>query len=105
MATSVSSSTSTASATPTSSLTSALFQASGIASGLDTNTIVNSLIQADSGPLNDLKQRQSDYNVQISTLGTLVTQLQALQTAATGLSTSGVVAIQPTSTYSDFTVT
>jgi flagellar hook-associated protein 2 len=86
-------------------LTSALFQASGIASGLDTNSIVNSLIAADSGPLNQLKQRQSDYNVQISTLGTLVTQLQALQTTATNLSTNGVVAIQPTSTYSDFTVT
>jgi flagellar hook-associated protein 2 len=72
---------------------------------MDTNSIVNSLIAADSGPLNNLKQRQSDYNVQISTLGTVVTQLQALQTAATALSTNGVVAIQPTSTYSDFTVT
>jgi flagellar hook-associated protein 2 len=72
---------------------------------MDTNSIVNSLIAADSGPLNALKQRQSDYNVQISTLGTLVTQLQALQTAASSLSSNGVVAIQPTSTFSDFTVT
>ena len=72
---------------------------------MDTNSIVNSLIAADSGPLNQLRQRQSDYNVQISTLGTVVTQLQALQTAATNLATNGVVAIQPTSTYSDFTVT
>ena len=95
---------STTSAKATSSLTSALFQAGGIASGMDTNSIVNSLIAADSGPLNSLRQRQSDYNVQISTLGTLVTQLQALQTAATNLSTNGVVAIQPTSTSSDFTV-
>jgi flagellar hook-associated protein 2 len=71
---------------------------------MDTNSIVNSLIAADSGPLNNLRQRQSDYNVQISTLGTLVTQLQALQTAATNLSTNGVVTIQPTSTFSDFTV-
>jgi flagellar hook-associated protein 2 len=108
MASSVSSttsSTSSTSSTATSSLTSSLFQASGIASGLDTNSIVNSLIAAESGPLNQLKQRQTDYNVQISTLGTLVTQLQALQTAATNLSTNGVVSIQPTSTYSDFTVT
>jgi flagellar hook-associated protein 2 len=106
--TSASTSTSTASttsSTATSSLTSALFQASGLASGMDTNSIVNSLIAADSGPLNALRQRQSDYNVQISTLGTLVTQLQALQTAASNLSTNGVVAIQPTSTFSDFTVT
>lgn len=111
MATSISSATSTASTaattstpTATTALTSALFQASGIASGMDTNSIVNSLIAADSGPLNNLKQRQTDYNVQISTLGTVVTQLQALQTAATALSTNGVVAIQPTSTFSDFTV-
>ncbi len=99
------SSTSSPSSTATSPLTSALFQASGIASGLDTNSIVNSLIASESGPLNHLKQRQTDYNVQISTLGTLVTQLQALQTAASTLATNGVAAIQPTSTYSDFTVT
>ena len=105
MASSVSSSTSSSSSTATSSLTSALFQASGIASGLDTNSIVNGLITAESGPLNQLKQKQTDYNVQISTLGTLVTQLQALQTAASDLATNGVVAIQPTASYSDFTVT
>lgn len=101
MASSVSSSTSS---TATSSSTSATYQASGIASGIDTTSIVDSLIAAESGPLNQLKQRQTDYNVQISTLGTLVTQLQALQTAATDLSTNGIVAVQPTSTYSDFTV-
>jgi flagellar hook-associated protein 2 len=110
MASSVSSSTSstaasTATATATSSLTSALFQASGIASGLDTTSIVNSLIAADSGPLNSLRQRQSDYQVQISTLGTLATQLKDLQTAASNLGSNGVVAIQPTQTYADFTVT
>jgi len=107
MASSVSSSTSTASttSTATSSLTSGLFQASGIASGLDTTTIVNSLIQAESGPLTQLRQRQADYNVQISTAGTLATQLKDLQTAAANLASNGVVAIQPTETYSDFTVT
>jgi flagellar hook-associated protein 2 len=107
MASSVSSSTSTASttSTATSSATSSLFQASGIASGLDTTSIVNSLIQAESGPLNQLRQRQSDYNVQISTSATLVTQLKDLQTAASNLASNGVVSIQPTETYSDFTVT
>jgi flagellar hook-associated protein 2 len=111
MTTAISSTTSSASTTPTtspsptSSLTGALFQAGGIASGLDTNAIVNSLIASESGPLNALKQRQSDYGVQISTLGMLVTQLQALQTVSENLATNGVVAIQPTSTYSDFSVT
>jgi flagellar hook-associated protein 2 len=109
MASSVSSTTSTAStastATTATTATSALFQASGIASGLDTNTIVNSLIQAESGPLNQLRQRQADYNVQISTAGTLVTQLKDLQTAAASLASNGVVAIKPIETYADFSVT
>jgi flagellar hook-associated protein 2 len=115
MASSISSSTSTAATASTtstastgskttSSLTSSLFQASGIASGLDTNTIVNSLIQAQSGPLNQLRQRQADYAVQISTAGTVVSQLKDLQTAAADLAKNGVVSIQPTESYSDFTV-
>ena len=88
-----------------SSSTSPLFQASGLATGMDTTSIVDKLIAADSGPLNRIKQQQTDYNVQISTLGTLVTQLQAFQTATTNLATNGVVAIQPSSTFSDFTTT
>jgi flagellar hook-associated protein 2 len=87
------------------SLTSAMYQASGLASGLNTATIVDALIAADSGRLNALKRRQDDYQVQISTLGTMVSQLQALKTAASSLSSKGVVSIQPDSTYTDFTVT
>ena len=98
-----STSTSSSSTTTSSSSTTAHFQASGLASGIDTASIIDSMIQADSAPLNRIKQRQTDYNVQISTLGTLVTQLQAFQTATTNLSKSGVVAIQPTATFSDFT--
>jgi len=86
------------------SSTSALFQVGGLASGLDTGAIVDALIAAQSGQLNALKRRQSDYQVQISTLGTMVTQLKALQTAAKDLSTNGVVSIRPTTTYDDFTV-
>lgn len=107
MASSISSTSSTASSTSsgTSSTTSALFQASGIASGLDTTSIVDSLITAQSGPLNQLRQRQADYKVQISTAGTLVTQLKALQTAAGKLASDGAVSILPNKSYSDFTVT
>jgi flagellar hook-associated protein 2 len=107
MASSIGSTSSTASAASTalSSLTAGMFQASGLASGLNTSSIIDALISADSGRLNALKQKQSDYQVQISTMGTLVTQLQAMQTAADGLSKNGVVAIQPSSTYSDFSVT
>ena len=63
-------------------------------------------VRADTGglaPLADMEQEQSDDQTQLSTLGTLVSQLQALQSAATTLSTGGVVDIQPSSTYSDFT--
>jgi flagellar hook-associated protein 2 len=66
---------------------------------------VDALIQADSVQLNTLKQKESDYQVQISTLGTLVSQVQALQTAASNLATNGVVSIKPTSTFADFTTT
>ena len=108
---STSSSTSTTSTSPVSStastlssLTSSLFQASGLASGMNTSSIVDALITADSGRLNALKQKQSDYQVQISTMGTLVSQLQALQTAASSLATNGVVSIKPSTTFADFTV-
>ncbi len=107
MASSISSTASSSQPSTTSAITSAtsaLFQTSGLASGLNTASIVDALISADSAPLTALQQKQSDYEVQISTLGTLVSQLQAMQTAANSLSTGGVVAIQPDSTYSDFTV-
>jgi flagellar hook-associated protein 2 len=105
-ATSTSSSTTAASTTQTlQSATSALFQASGLASGINTSSIVDALIAVDSVQLNSLKQKQSDYQVQMSTLGTVVSQLQALQGAAASLGSNGVVSIKPTSTYSDFTTT
>jgi flagellar hook-associated protein 2 len=88
------------------SLTSSLLQSSGgVTSSLNTTEIVAALVQADSVPLQNLQQKQSDYQVQISTLGSLVSQLQALGTAASALSTGGVVPMQASSTYSDFTVT
>ncbi|MGD0835194.1 MAG: flagellar filament capping protein FliD [Polyangia bacterium] len=80
-----------------------LLQQSGVGSSLDTSSIVSELIQADSAPLTNMEQEQSDDQTQLSTLGALVSQLQSLQSAATTLSTSGVVDIQPSSTYSDFT--
>jgi flagellar hook-associated protein 2 len=106
MADSVSSTSSTAAAASTAlrSLSAGMFQASGLASGLNTSVIVDALIAADSGRLNALKRRQSDYEVQISTLGTLASQLQAVQTAASSLATGGVVSIKPSASFDDFTV-
>ena len=93
----------TSTAQSTAAATAALFQTSGLSSGLDTSVIVDALIQADSVQLNFLKQKESDYQVQISTLGTLVSQVKALQTAASNLATNGVVSIVPTTTFADFT--
>ena len=114
MSTSVSSSTSSTSSassastsTSSKSSSSPVYQANGtsLSSGMDTAYIVDKQIEADSAPLNSLKQKQSDYEVQISTLGTMVTQLEDLSTAADSLSTNGVVSIEPDATYSDFSVT
>jgi flagellar hook-associated protein 2 len=102
MSSSVTSTTSTSSST-TGTTTTALFQASGLSSGLNTAVIVDALIQADSVQLNSLKQKESDYQVQISTLGTLISQVQALRTAASSLASNGVVSIVPTTSFADFT--
>ena len=81
-----------------------LFQAGGLASGLDTASIVNSIITADSGAMTQAQSEQAAYQVQISTVATLTTKLQLLQTAADALATSGLAPIQANSTYADFTV-
>jgi flagellar hook-associated protein 2 len=86
------------------STTGPLFQAGGLASGLDTNSIVNSIITADSAAMTQVQSQQAAYQVQISTVATLTTKLQLLQTAADALATSGLAPIQANSTYADFTV-
>ena len=87
------------------STTGPLFQAGGLASGLDTTSIVNSIITADSAPLVQVQKEQAAYQVQISTLATLTSKLQALQSATDGLATSGLAPITADSTYADFTAT
>jgi flagellar hook-associated protein 2 len=86
------------------STTGPLFQAGGLASGLDTTSIVNSIITADSAAMLQVQQQQAAYSVQISTLATLTSKLQALQSATDTLATSGVAPIKADSTYADFTV-
>ena len=81
-----------------------LFQAGGLASGLDTTSIVNSIITADSGAMTQAQSEQAAYQVQISTVATLTTKLQALQSAADTLATTGLAPIRADSTYADFTV-
>jgi flagellar hook-associated protein 2 len=81
-----------------------LFQAGGLASGLDTNSIVNSIITADSAPMLQLQKQQAAFSVQISTVATLTSQLQAFRTATDTLAASGLAPIKADSTYDDFTV-
>ena len=50
------------------------------------------------------QSEQAAYQVQISTVATLTSKLQALQSATVALGTSGLAPIQATSTYADFTV-
>jgi flagellar hook-associated protein 2 len=87
------------------STTGPLFQAGGLASGLDTTSIVNSIITADSAAMLQVQKQQAAYSVQISTLATLTSKLQALQSATDGLATSGLAPITADSTYADFTAT
>lgn len=87
-----------------SSSSKALYQASGLASGMDTAGIVDKLIAAESAPLTQLSTRKAAYNVQISTISTLTSQLTAFQTAADALGKSGVTVNSSSSTYSDFTL-
>jgi flagellar hook-associated protein 2 len=82
-----------------------LFQAGGLASGLDTTSIVNSIITADSAPLQQVQSEQAAYQVQISTMATLTAKLQALQSATDALATTGLAPITADSTYADFTAT
>jgi flagellar hook-associated protein 2 len=87
------------------STTGPLFQAGGLASGLDTTSIVNSIITSDSAAMTQAQAEQAAYKVQISTLATLTSKLQALQSATDGLATSGLAPITADSTYADFTAT
>lgn len=84
--------------------TAATFQFSGLASGIDSTKLIDQLMEISSLPIKKFQQRQEDYQVQISTIGTMITQLKGLESAAAALSTTGTVAIQPNSTYDDFTV-
>lgn len=59
---------------------------SGIGSGLDLTALIDSTVQLERLPINQLEGRKADANQAISTIGSLVTRLQALQSEAEGLS-------------------
>ncbi|MCU0700973.1 MAG: flagellar filament capping protein FliD [Myxococcaceae bacterium] len=79
------------------------FRASGLASGLDTTNIVNELVKIESRTI-DLARRQQDaFKSQLSALGDVISKLSSLRSAASGLGTSGVLAVRASGTNSGFT--
>src|ERR1700753_122171 len=78
---------------------------SGVGSGLDTASLISGLIQADSGPLNALKDKQTSTQSAVSTLSDIGTTLGQLQTAVQALTTaSGVGSYSGTSSSSAIAV-
>ena len=92
-------------ATISSSATTPVFQAGGLASGLDTNSIVDSLVAIATQPLTAMQQNQADLKTQVSTLGDLISKLNALQTATDSLGTNGALGVKTVSANSSFTAT
>jgi flagellar hook-associated protein 2 len=80
-----------------------LFQVGGLASGLDTQSIIDGLTRIEQQPLDTLRTQQTDFKTQISVIGQLVGKIQALQSAAKTLSTTGVVGTKATTVNTDFT--
>ncbi len=86
----------------TTSVGSPTFTAGGLASGLDTNSIIDQLVTLESQPNTDIKNQQSDINVQISALADLINSVNSLDTAAADLGTNGVFAAKTTSSNTAF---
>lgn len=93
-----------ASSITASSLLGASFQAGGLSSSLDTNGIIDKLVEIEGRPLTQIATQQATLGVQVSALGSLITNLNGLSSAASALST-GVSVINASGTYSDFTLT
>lgn len=74
----------------------------GLGSGLDTNAIIDKLVQIQSVPLTQIQNQQAATRTQISLLADLASRLSDLDAAASELRSSGVVAVQATSSNASF---
>jgi len=73
----------------------------GIGSGTDWSSIISALVAAEKAPATAIAQKKSDANTQLSLVGTFVTQLNALSSAATGFATaSGLWSVTASSSNS-----
>jgi flagellar hook-associated protein 2 len=57
----------------------------GLASGLDTDSIISKLVDLERRPIVQLQKKEADYQVQLTTYGSLQSLLGTLQSAATAL--------------------
>ena len=57
----------------------------GIGSGLDVNSIVSQLMAVERRPLTLLQNKETKYNAQVSSYGTLSSALSSFQSAMNGL--------------------
>lgn len=80
------------------------FQASGLASNMDTQGIIEKLVSIEGIPLDNIARKQAATSVKISSLGTLMSLLDAVGTQAKFLGTTGLSSIISSGSYSDFTV-
>lgn len=90
---------------PSSTIVAPQYQANGLGTGLDDSTIIQELVQADSAPLTQLQTEQQNCQTQLSTLGTIFSDLQALQTATTDLQQNGVLAADTSGSNTTFSAT
>src|SRR5437870_1416765 len=80
------------------------FSTGGLASGLDTASIIDQLTNIESAPITLNNDSISSYRAQISALGDLLSNLNALKSAGASLKTSGVIN-QTASSATDVAVT
>jgi flagellar hook-associated protein 2 len=78
------------------------FRASGLSSGLDTSSIVSELVKIEGRTVDMAKNKQNAYRSQVSAVGEIISKMSALRTAASGLSTSGVLGVTATGTQTGF---
>jgi flagellar hook-associated protein 2 len=77
----------------------------GLASQLDTNSIIDQLVKIESNSVTTAQKRQAAYQSQISLLGDLTSKLKSLATAASGLKSTGALALSQVGSASGFTAT
>ncbi len=81
-----------------------VFSAGGLASGIDTNTLIDRLVELESRPKQLAESRKKALEAQVSTLGSLLSKLSELKSAAASLADDGVLGLTA-SEHTTFTAT